>query len=487
MFCREMWNVPHFLEVASVAEEARAQVIEERKLDLILLRMPILSLFTAAPLLTLAPCAAQESKPERSAPVTSAKSNAVTMFGDIPTTGQTSEAFRAFDEMIVAHIEAHHIPGGAVAVMRDGKLLYARGYGYADKEKQTPVEPTSLFRYASVSKPITGVAIMTLVQNSRYRLDLDAKAFPMLGWKPFLKPGQKEDPRIWDITIRQLLHHSGGWDRGKSGDIMFKHFQIAKEMSIASPPDHKSLIRWAMAQPLDFTPGQRYAYSNFGYCVLGRIIEKVTGMTYEKYVREAVLAPAGITDMHLGRGRRSERFQGEVCYYHSGNGTSRSVFSEDGEKPTPNAYAFASPQTMDAHGGWVGSAIDLMRLAGALDGTGRKQILPPEAHAVMVERPAPPLGLEKDGSPSPSFYALGWSVRPVGNRGKANFWHAGGMPGTATIFVRMGNGFTWALLFNQDNAGDIDGLMHRAVGTVKEWPTRDLFSKTRSSPKGLGD
>jgi CubicO group peptidase (beta-lactamase class C family) len=403
----------------------------------------------------------------------------VTKVGDVPTTGTAFQPFHDFDAMILAHMKEHNLPGGAVAVVREGRLVYARGYGYADKGSQAPVEPTSLFRFASVSKPITGVAIMTLVQNPRIRLDLDAKAFPLLGLKPFLKRGQKEDPRIWDITIRQLLLHSAGWDRDKSGDIMFKHFEIAKDMGIESPPDHTSLLRWAMGQPLDFAPGERYAYSNFGYCVLGRLIEKVSGMSYEKYVQKAVLAPAGITTMHIGNGRRSEPLEKEVCYYHSGNGTGRSVFSEDGRKRIPTAYAFASPRTMDAHGGWVGSAIDLMRLAVALDGTGKKQILTAEASAQMMARPQPPLGVEKDGSPSPIYYALGWSVRPVGRRGKGNFWHAGGMPGTATIFVRLSDGMSWALLFNQDKAGDIDGLMHRAAATVKAWPEHDLFRRYR--------
>ncbi len=211
---------------------------------------------------------------------------------DFPISGASVPALVSFDETIVGYMKKHSIPGGALAIVQDGKLIYAHGYGYADRDKQTPALPTSLFRLASVSKPFTAVAIMTLVENGK--LDLDAKVVPLLGLKPFLKPDKTEDPRIHDITVRHLLEHAGGWDRDISGDIMFKHFQIAKDMGIASPPDHASLIRWGLGQPLDFEPGKKYAYSNFGFCILGRVIEKISGRSYDDFVREQVLSKAGI-------------------------------------------------------------------------------------------------------------------------------------------------------------------------------------------------
>ncbi len=232
---------------------------------------------------------------------------------DLPTSGQFYPALQSFDEAVTGFMKRHEIPGGALAVLQDGRLLYARGYGFADRERKTVVQPTSLFRLASVSKPITAVAIMTLVEKKK--LELDAKVLELLKLEPFLKADQQEDPRIRNITVRHLLQHSAGWNRDKSGDIMFKHFQIAKDMGIPSPPDHTSLIRWGLGQPLDTEPGKAYAYSNFGFCILGRVIEKVSGMTYEDYVRLNVLAPMGITGMRIGAGHLSERAENEVCYY----------------------------------------------------------------------------------------------------------------------------------------------------------------------------
>lgn len=399
---------------------------------------------------------------------------------ELPTTGAADPNLVSFDQAVLRYMAQHGIPGGALAVVKDGRLVLARGYGYADLERKELVQPTSLFRLASVSKPVTALAIMTLVRDGK--LDLDSPAFPLLGWTPFLKPGASEDPRLRRITVRQLLHHSGGFDRDRSGDPMFQHFLIAQDMGIPSPPDHRSLIRWVMGRPLDFDPGSREAYSNFGYCVLGRVIEKVTGMSYEAYVKKAVLAPLGITRMRIGRGRPEERAPGEVRYYDRNTTPVRAYDSGSKERLAPLPYAFASPQTLDAHGGWIGSAVDLARLAAGLDAPRKKPLLDARTTALMYERPEPPVGLDADGKPAPVYYACGWLVRPVGADGKANLWHNGSMPGTFSLLVRRYDGLSWAVLFNErvDETGpadSIDAALHRAADAVQRWPSTDLFSR----------
>jgi len=417
---------------------------------------------------------AQEPAETAAAAATTAAAS-VTLVDGVPTTSTPLRSLRAFDDKIVALMKRENIPGGALAIVENGRLIYARGYGYADRDKKIPVQPTSLFRLASVSKPITAVAVMRLVQDARHHLDLNTKVFPLLGLKPFRKPDEQApvDARLNDITVRHLLEHSAGWDRDKSGDIMFKHFQVAQDMKIASPPDHASLIRWALGQPLDFDPGTRHAYSNFGYCVLGRVIEKATGLPYETYVQKHVLAPMGITRMQVGKGRQSERANDEVCYYDRENRTARSVFTGEGDVPLP--YAFASPQTMDAHGGWIASVVDMARFAAYLDGARSSSFLRPESLTDMYARPPAPLGRDPDGSLSAAYYALGWMVRPVGSDGKANYWHGGGMPGTSTILVRLAGGRSWVLLLNQRTDSNIDTLLHQAAAEVTRWPKHNLF------------
>ena len=119
-----------------------------------------------------------------------------------------------------------------------------------------------------------------------------------------------------------------------------------------------------MKMPLDFTPGKKFAYSNFGYCVLGRIIEKATGLSYEKFVQDQVLKPLGIESMRIGRTLDGQQAEGEARYYMPDNSKARSVFASR-KSPVPWPHGGYCLEAMDAHGGWIGSAIDLARFAAA--------------------------------------------------------------------------------------------------------------------------
>ena len=136
---------------------------------------------------------------------------------------------------------------------------------------------------------------------------------------------------------------------------------------------------------------------------------------------------------------------------------------------------------MDAHGGWIASAVDLARFAAALDDPAQCPVLKKESLANLYEPPPPPVSRKKDGSLADSFYGCGWMVRPVGNDGRANYWHDGSLPGTSTLLVRRSDGLSWAALFNQRSEdpklpdGAIDGALHRAADATGEWPAEDLF------------
>ncbi|MCC2672340.1 MAG: D-aminoacylase, partial [Armatimonadetes bacterium] len=170
-------------------------------------------------------------------------------------------------------------------------------------------------------------------------------------------------------------------------------------------------------------------------------------------------------------------------YYSPTDRKGRSIFPEvKGEVPV--AYGTFNLEAMDAHGGWLASAVDLVKLAAALDDPARSPLLRTETLQTMYERPAPPLARKEDGSPADFYYACGWQVRPVGNLGKANYWHGGSLPGTNTLLVRRWDGLSWAALFNQraeggPNDGEIDPALHRAAADVKQWPAADLFSRYR--------
>ena len=330
----------------------------------------------------------------------------------------------AFDAEMEAFMKPRDIPGGALAVLRGKKLVYAKAYGYANREKQTPVLAESLFRIASISKPFTAVAVLQLVEKGKLKLDqpaFDLVAGDLCGFSP-------KDSRLQKITILQLLQHTGGWDRDKSYDPMFRCQIIAEQQKVPCPPGPKDIICYMLGEKLDFDPGTRYAYSNFGYCVLGRIIEKLTGLSYDAYVQKNVLAPLGITRMRLGSSTESR--PGEVTYYTPKDETTRSLFED---KVVPWPYGGFDLEAMDAHGGWVASVIDLARFAAGLQDPAACPVLQSSTLETMYTRPAAPVGRNKDGTPSASYYACGWMVRPVGARAKANYWHNGSLPGTSFL------------------------------------------------------
>jgi len=400
----------------------------------------------------------------------------------LPETGKSFKTLRPFDLMMRRFVRDNEIPGAALAVAKDGRLLYARGFGWADRRNKTPVQPHSLFRIASISKPITAVAILRLVDQGK--LKLDGKAFARLPHKPLQRKGAKLDPRLNQITIRHLLQHRGGWDRAQSMDAMFQPARIARALGKAPPASANDIIRFMRGWPLDFNPGSRYAYSNLGYNVLGRVIEKATGRGYEEYVRAELLKPLGITAMSIGRTLPAGRARDEVRYHARGGRAGFSVMARNFGARVPRPYGAWHLEAMDSHGAWIASVIDLVRFGSALDQFEKSKILSPKSIAAMTERPEGPAGFDEKGNPKETFYGLGWFVRPVGK--KSNRWHTGSLDGTAALLVLRHDGLCWAVLFNTrstpcgGHAGrQIDPLLHTAAEAVKEWPGHDLFKSSR--------
>ena len=371
------------------------------------------------------------------------------------------DALKPFDEPMEQQLKLK-TPGGALAVVKDGRLVYAKGFGLGDVVNKAPVEPSSLFRIASLSKPITAVAVLRLAEQGK--IDLDAKAFSLLDLKA--PEGATVDPRLAEITVRQLLQHTGGWNRDKSGDPMFMCPQISSALGVPSPPTSLQIIRYMMGRPLDFDPGTKFAYSNFGYSVLGRIIEQVTGETYDNHVKKAILAPMGITRMTLGRSLRENREKDEVTYYPGAAKPAKPVFESIQDRDVPVPYGSFCLEAMDAHGGWLASAIDLVRFASSLD-----KVLSEKSLAAMFAKPS-------NAGNVPAYYGCGWMIRPMGADGKINTWHTGSLPGTSTLLVRRHDGLVWAAVFNERIKDDkFDPNLHRAADAVKEWPKGDLFEK----------
>jgi N-acyl-D-amino-acid deacylase len=395
-------------------------------------------------------------------------------------TGELDRGMNRVDRRIRSFLSEHRIPGAAVAVTDHGRLVMARGYGYADIAARREVTPTSLFRVASISKPITAVAVLQLVEQGK--LKLEDRVFDLLQYEPHLEKDAQLDERYDTITVEQLLEHRGGWDRDVSFDAMFQSLRFARALGVPPPAQQEHVICCMLGVPLDFNPGERYAYSNFGYCLLGRLIEAVSKQSYEEYVKEHVLAPLGIESARLGKTRfHGEPPNGEVRYYSPEIATS--VFADSLNAMVPSAYGGWNLEAMDSHGGWTMSAVDLARFACAFDKPEQCKVLNENSLARMFARPA---GLEKYGMSSDpqAYYSLGWFNRPVEGQERPDSWHTGSLPGTATLLVRRHDGRNYAILFNARSSPtashlgqSIRGVLDAALDNVDEWPEGDLFGE----------
>ena len=398
---------------------------------------------------------------------------------EIPAVGDTSPALAPLDRWMQGFMTKYAVPGGQFAVTRRGKLVYERGFGFADRDSQEPVALSSLFRIASISKPITAVAILRLLQAQK--LKLDDKVVDILKVEPHLAADAMPDERWNSVTIAHCLTHTGGWNRDKSYDPMFAYDRISKalETKVVGPVE---IIRYMRGQPLDTTPGEKYAYSNFGYCLLGRVIETLSGESYEAFVKREVFAPLGITAPRIGGSLESERAENEVRYYTCLTDKIRPVVGEhagDAEHAVPVQYGGWNHAALDAHGGWIASAADLALFAAAFDrqlASGGKQLLSSEtveqmfaAHALI--RPA-----NAEKNQSELHYGFGWLRWNAGD-GRRVHSHNGALPCTAAALIKLPDDLNLAVVFNlgQVKPGEfiarkMDSELVALAKQVEHWP-----------------
>jgi N-acyl-D-amino-acid deacylase len=380
---------------------------------------------------------------------------------ELPVTGVAGPGLESVDEVVVETMRRQGIPGASLAVARNGALVLAKGYGWADLEAQVPAGRDTLFALASVSKSLTAATILKLVETGR--LDLDARAFELLaGIQPL--PGDRVDPRINRITVRHLLYHAGGWDRAKSGDPNGFSQRVAARMNVPLPIGPRQLARFMLGWPLDFEPGTQSRYSNFGYIVLGLVIEKAAGLPYEQAVRETTIVPLGLAKTRLNRLRGSGYLPRESHRY-----------GPDGREDREGGHLLI---TM-ASGGWLATSSDMVRFLIALDGSKGNRFLAEKSYRAMLAAPPPPLPPRENGTHA----GMGWDQVQKSPRG-FSYRKNGGLLGVHSLIVHQDDGTDWALFWNGGRAtGDGSGAgprqfasrVEEALATVASWPKGDLF------------
>jgi CubicO group peptidase (beta-lactamase class C family) len=313
--------------------------------------------------------------------------------------------------------EKFDVPGLSVAIHRHGKPLYEEAFGEADPGTREPLRISHLFRIASISKAITFFAILKLVKQNQ--LQLDSRVFgegSVLG----TGYGPPKDSRVQDITVEHLLSHTAGGWQNNDKDPMFRFRELSA---------HELISLTIQNVPLDSKPGTHRDYSNFGYCILGRVIEKKSKQTnYSQYVQDEVLLPFDITDMRIAGNTPGERLPMEVAYY-----------GQSGENPYSCNVA-----RMDSHGGWLATARDLAIFAGHFDGSEMLTALPePDATTMM----AVPTGvyIYPNDSTSKVEHAKGCCS---GTSTEIKWFYDGSLPGTTTTLAQSSTGFCWSGLTN---------------------------------------
>ncbi|MBR5385038.1 MAG: beta-lactamase family protein [Bacteroidales bacterium] len=320
------------------------------------------------------------------------------------------------------------IQGASLAIMRGDSLVYAKGYGWADREKGERMQPGNIMRMASVSKLITAIGIMTL--HERMQLSLETPVFGPFG---ILNEYDKyiRDDNYYLITVEDLLRHSAGFTQ-RGGDPMFSTRDVMRRYGLITPPDSDMLTRCLVSSPLAYEPGTWHEYSNFGYLLLSMIIEKVSGMSYEDYIQKNVLNKAGCYDFHIGGIYYEDRFPGEVRYYGTRDDRPIPEYNGSGQL-VPRWYGGNNITALSGAGAWVGSTIELMRLVASVDGRlGVKDILTPFSVFQMTQY------IDEDS------YGLGWI-----DTSEDGVWtRTGTLSGTSALIKYYPDGECWIMITN---------------------------------------
>jgi CubicO group peptidase (beta-lactamase class C family) len=286
----------------------------------------------------------------------------------------------------------HHLPGLALAVVRDGRVTLARGYGTRDLGGTVPVTPETPFQIASITKALTAVAVLQLVEAGRIALDDPiGRHLPALpgAWRP--------------VTVRQLLAHTSGIPSISAFDR-----PPCDPGRVQADYQRGDVLREVACLPLAFAPGERWAYGDTGYYLLGLLLTAASGRPYEAHMAARVFGPAGMTATRVQR-RPPLAGVAEPTRWHEG----RHV-----------RVAPLDPVVDEANGAIVSTVLDLARWDAALDA---RTLVTAGTLRVMWT----PAALRDGVAP----YGLGFGLTPVA--GHRRVGHTGGGPGCATAFAKF--------------------------------------------------
>ena len=336
------------------------------------------------------------------------------------------EELEGMDRKVEAYLRKWWMKGASLAIMRNDSLLYAKGYGWADEEKEQKMEPGNILRMASVSKLITAAGIMVL--QDKGMLSIKDTVFGPTG---ILNDTiyKFRDRNYKKITVEHLLRHQAGFRR----DPLFSSRDVMHQLKLDHAPSAEDYIGLVMRQSLRFKPGSWQKYSNFGYLLLSRIIEEVSGMPYEKFIQKEVLQKAGCYDMHIAGIYYEDKRKNEVRYYtNEGEGKYIEEYNRSG-RTVERCYGGNDITLLSGAGAWCGSPIELARFVASIDGRDEvPDIISKEAVRQMTEY------MDKE------TYSLGWNdTNP-----RRGWSRTGTLSGTSALVKYFPDGECWIMITN---------------------------------------
>lgn len=327
----------------------------------------------------------------------------------------------AVDAYVKSEMQRRKIPGLALLVVRDGKIVKAEGYGYSNVELQVPVKPETVFQSGSVGKQFTATAVMMLVEEGKLSLD-----DPLTRFFP-------DAPPAWrDEKVRHLLSHTGGFgDYPKSFD--FRHDRTEEE-----------LLKIVENQSLAFSPGEKWAYANLGYLTLGVLIHRVTGQFYGDFLHQRIFQPLGMGTRIISE---ADIIPNRAAGYRLVKGELK---NQEWVAPSINTTA---------DGSLYFTILDLAKWDAALY---TEQLL----KRSTLEQMWTVVRLN-DGKPNPGDYGFGWRISQKGEHRVIE--HGGAWQGFTTSISRYVNDkLTVVVLTNLEDANPSDIGHHVAAIYIPE-------------------
>lgn len=380
-------------------------------------------------------------------------------------TGLAVKGFEAIDAAIQQSMKDSGTRAVSLAVVRKGKLAYARAFTWG--EDDYPVtQPTTTFRIASCTKPITSMALHRLAQERGLNL-LDRKFTEVIGlFNPFV------DKNLKRATLHHLLTHSAGF--GNIPDVT-EIADFAKKTSL--PVSLEDFYKYMINAGPFFTPGFGYSYSNAGFGLLGWAISQITGKSYGDYVRDAIFQPLGLTRPHLTRSEPASQPPGSARQHDNNDAgiADLRVVESRIEGPVHAArplaalpYGGEDYRLFQSFGGWAMASVDYAKILGSLDQPDGKGILNKNVRQQMFAKPP----YEPWTGAKPQTYVSGWDSYI--NGAETVYQHGGGMPGVLTrICYRADKQWGFAIFANGPALPDPYAALSNIADTA--WPSHDLF------------